>query len=125
MWQGGAWQICMWIRWEVQSRVPEREIKASEHLAVKICVDCGNGRNCQKIKLRGTLTIKELKKHSSNRQTMLNMPELILSGKKHSSRPVGGVEMGTWGEQDPQQVRAGGSGRQGGGWQTRISYIRM
>ena len=37
-----------------------------------------NKQKCQKIKLHGTLTTKEL--------------------KKHSSRPVGGVETGSWAE---------------------------
>ena len=37
-----------------------------------------NNQNCQKIKLYGSLTTKELK-------------------KKYSPRPVGGAEMGSWG----------------------------
>ena len=40
-------------------------------------------QNCQKIKLYGSPTTKELK-------------------KKHSSRPVGGVEMGSQGGKGPQ-----------------------
>ena len=51
-----------------------------------------NNQNCQKIKLYGSPTIKELK-------------------KKHSSRPVGGVETGSWDGEDSQQ---------GGGWRTRM-----
>ena len=47
-------------------------------------------KNYQKIKLYGSPTTKELK-------------------KKHSSRQVGGVEKGSWGEEDSQQ---------GGGWRT-------
>ena len=43
-----------------------------------------NQQNCQKIKLHGNLTTKILK-------------------KKHSSRPVGGAEMGSWGGEDMQQ----------------------
>ena len=40
-----------------------------------------NNQNCQKIKLYGSPTTKELK-------------------KKHSSRPVGGAEMGSQGGED-------------------------
>ena len=40
-----------------------------------------NNQNCQKIKLYGSPTTKELK-------------------KKHSSRLAGGVEMGSWGRED-------------------------
>ena len=43
-----------------------------------------NNQNCQKIKLYGTLTTKELK-------------------KKHLSRTVGGADMGHWGREDSQQ----------------------
>ena len=39
-----------------------------------------NNQNCQKIKLYGSLTTKEL--------------------KKHSSRLVGGVDTGNWGRED-------------------------
>ena len=48
-----------------------------------------NNQNCQKIKLHGSLTTKELK-------------------KKHLSKPVGEVKMGSWGRQD---LRQGGSCR--------------
>ena len=47
-----------------------------------------NNQNCQKIKLYGSPTTKELK-------------------KRHSSRPVGGAQMGSPGGEDS---------RQGGGW---------
>ena len=50
-----------------------------------------NQKNCQKIKLYGSPTTKELE-------------------KKHSSRPVGAVDMGSWGGEDLQQ---------GDGWKTR------
>ena len=43
-----------------------------------------NNQNCQKIKLYGSLTTKELK-------------------KKHSSRLVGGAETGSWGAEDVWQ----------------------
>ena len=43
-----------------------------------------NNQNCQKIELYGSPTIKELK-------------------KKHSSGPVGGVEIGSRGREDSQQ----------------------
>ena len=43
-----------------------------------------NNQNCQKIKLYGSLTTKELE-------------------KKHSSRLVGGVETGSWAGEDAQQ----------------------
>ena len=49
-----------------------------------------NNYNCQKIKLYGSPTIKELE-------------------KKHSSRVVEGAETGSWGREDS---------RQGGGWGT-------
>ena len=49
-----------------------------------------NNQNCQKIELYGSPTTKELK-------------------KKHSSRLVGGAEMGSWGGEDAWQ---------GGGWLT-------
>ena len=42
-----------------------------------------NNQNCQKIKLYGSLTTKELK-------------------KKHSFRLVRGVEMGSWGRENVQ-----------------------
>ena len=42
-----------------------------------------NNQNCQKIKLYGSPTTKEL--------------------KKHSSRPVGGAETGSWGGKDSWQ----------------------
>ena len=68
-----------------------------------------SNQNCQKIKLCGSLTTKELK-------------------KKHSSRLVGGVGMGSQGRKDVWQ----GSGwwtwqvRQwGGAWRTRWSHICM
>ena len=47
-----------------------------------------NNENCQKIKLYGSLTTKELK-------------------KKHSSRPVGGAEMGSWAEKTCSKAAAG------------------
>ena len=50
-----------------------------------------NNQNCQKIKLHGSLTTKELK-------------------KKHLSKPVGEVKMGSQGVEDSQQ---------GGDWRTR------
>ena len=53
-------------------------------------------QNCQKIKLYGSPTTKELK-------------------KKHSSRSVGGVEMGSQGREDAQQGR---------GWRTHI-YLHV
>ena len=49
-----------------------------------------NNHNCQKIKLYGSLTTKEL-------------------NKKHSSRLVERAEMGCWGREETWQ---------GGGWQT-------
>ena len=49
-----------------------------------------NNQNCQKIKPYGSLATKELK-------------------KKHSSRLVGGVEVGSWGKENM---------RQGGSWRT-------
>ena len=54
-------------------------------------------QNCQKNKLYGSPTTKEFK-------------------KKHSSRQVRGVEMGSHGGKDSQQ---------GGGWQTGWSHIFM
>ena len=54
-----------------------------------------NNQNCQKIKLYGSPTTKELK-------------------KKHSSRPVGGAETGSWGREDSWQ---------GGGWRSGRSHI--
>ena len=50
-----------------------------------------NNQNCQKIELYGSLTTKEL--------------------KKHSFRPVGGAETGSQGGEDSQQD---------GGWRTRV-----
>ena len=50
-----------------------------------------NNPNCQKLKLYGSLTTKELKK------------------KKHSSRPAGGAEMGSRGRED--SLQGGGPGR--------------
>ena len=44
-----------------------------------------NNQNCQKIKLYGSLTTKELK-------------------KKHSSRVAGGVETGSWGREEAVAV---------------------
>ena len=52
-----------------------------------------NNQNCQKIELYGSPTTKEIK-------------------KKHSSRPVGGVEMGSWVERTPSKVVAGGPGEE-------------
>ena len=52
-----------------------------------------NNQNCQKIELYGSPTTKELK-------------------EKHSSRPVGGVELGSQGGEDSLQ---GGSWRTGAG----------
>ena len=46
-----------------------------------------NNQNCQKIKLYESLTTKELK-------------------KKHSSRPGGGAEMGSWAERTHGKVAA-------------------
>ena len=54
-----------------------------------------NNQNCLRIELYGSPTTKKLK-------------------KKHSFRPVGGVEMGSWGRKDALQ---------GGGWWTRWSHI--
>ena len=54
-----------------------------------------NNQNCQKIKLYGSPTTKELK-------------------KKHSSRPVGGAETGSWGREDSWQ---------GSGWRSGRSHI--
>ena len=51
-----------------------------------------NNHNCQKIKLYGSLTTKELK-------------------KKHSSRPIGGAETGNQAERTCGKVVAGGPGR--------------
>ena len=45
-----------------------------------------NNRNCQKVKLYGSPTAKELK-------------------KKHSFRQVGGAETGSRGREDPEQDR--------------------
>ena len=53
--------------------------------------------NYQKIELYGSLITKELK-------------------KKHSSRLVGGAEMGSQGREDAQE---------GGSWQTRWSHIHV
>ena len=50
-----------------------------------------NNQNCQKIKVYGSLTTKEIK-------------------KKHSSRPVGGTEMGSWVEMTRSKAAAGGLG---------------
>ena len=50
-----------------------------------------NNQNCQKIKLYGSPTTKEF--------------------KKHSSRPVGGVDSGSWGvERTHDKEVAGGQG---------------
>ena len=54
-----------------------------------------NNQNCQKIGLYGSVTTKELK-------------------KKHSSRPVGGAEMGSEGGEDL---------RQGSGWRTGLGEV--
>ena len=54
-----------------------------------------NNQNCQKIKLYGSPTTKELK-------------------KKHSSRLVGGAEMGSQGRKDSKQ---------GCGWRTRVGKV--
>ena len=56
-------------------------------------------QNCQNIKLYGSLTAKELK-------------------KKHSLRPVDGVEKGICGERMHGKVSAGGPGRGGSRWWT-------
>ena len=56
-----------------------------------------NNQNCQKIELSGNLTTKELK-------------------KKHSSRLVGGAEMGNEHEEEL---------RQGGRWQTRWARLML
>ena len=61
-------------------------------------------QNCQKIKLYGSLTTKELK-------------------KKHSPRLVGGEETGNHGREDAQQGSV--PGRQGGGWWTRQPHISL
>ena len=65
-----------------------------------------NNQNCQKIELYGSPTTKELK-------------------KKHSSRLVGGTEMGGQGKNDGQQgsswrtrVGKAAAGRQGSSWWT-------
>ena len=50
-----------------------------------------NNQNCQKIKLYGSPTTKELK-------------------KKHSPRPVGGTDAGSWVERTYGKVVAGGLG---------------
>ena len=50
-----------------------------------------NNQNLQIIKLHGSPTTKELK-------------------KKHSPRPVGGTEMGSWVERTQGKAVAGGSG---------------
>ena len=50
-----------------------------------------NNQNCQKIKLYGSPTTKELK-------------------KKHSSRLVGGAEMGSWVERTHSKAAAEGRG---------------
>ena len=50
-----------------------------------------NNQNWQKMELCGSLTTKELK-------------------KKHSSRPVGGVEMGSWAKRTLAKLAAGGPG---------------
>ena len=49
-------------------------------------------QNCQKIKLYGNPTTKELK-------------------KKHSSRLVGGAETGSWAERTRSKMAAGGLGK--------------
>ena len=54
-----------------------------------------NNYNFQKIELYGSMTTKELK-------------------KKHSSRLVGGAEMGSWGREDK---------RQGTGWRTCVGKV--
>ena len=54
-----------------------------------------NDENCQKIKLYGSLTTKELK-------------------KKHSSRPVGGEETSSQGREDIWQ---------GGSWRTGVGEV--
>ena len=51
-----------------------------------------NNQNCQKIELYGSLTTNELK-------------------KKHSSRLVGGAEMGSWVERAHSKVVARGLGQ--------------
>ena len=56
-----------------------------------------NNQNCWKVKLYGSLKTKELK-------------------KKYSSRPVGGVEMGSLDREDSWQV---------GSWQSGWSHICM
>ena len=76
--------ICFWTsgqdgglgRYRVPPCTTERRITTNLNTKKK--------QNCQQIKLYRSLTTKELK-------------------KKHSSRPVGGVEMGSWGGQDSQQ----------------------
>ena len=55
-----------------------------------------NNQNCQKIKLYGSLTTKELK-------------------KKHSFRPVGGAEMGSREERSHSKVAAGGPSKAASG----------
>ena len=56
-----------------------------------------NIQNCQKIELHGSLTTKEIK-------------------KKHSSRPVGRAEMGSWGGEDLRQGGRWWTQRGGGLW---------
>ena len=57
-----------------------------------------NNQNWQKMELCGSLTTKELK-------------------KKHSSRPVGGVEMGSWAKRTLAKLAAGGP------WQARKQLV--
>ena len=57
-----------------------------------------NNQNCQKIIRYGSPTTKELK-------------------KKHSSRPVGGAEMGSWVERIRGKAEAGGPGEVAAGRQ--------
>ena len=71
--------------------MPPRTIKRRKTTNLKT----KNNHNCQKIKLYGSPKTKELK-------------------KKHSSRPIGGVETGSQDREDTQQ---------GGSWRSGWSHI--
>ena len=81
----GNFKISMWTsgqdggivgRYTLPPRTTKR--KTTTNLKTK------NNQNCQKIELYGSLTTKEIK-------------------KKHSSRSIGGAEMGSQGREDVQQ----------------------
>ena len=63
-----------------------------------------NNQNCQKIKLYRSLTTKELK-------------------KKHSPRPVGGVETSSWAEGTLGKVVAGGPGEVAAGGEGGPTFL--